>query len=134
MGLLLPLCAGASIATRLCAGGPKRRARLLRRDPGFGDVFRCPLPNRVDSWFLIDARTRQTTLFKSEAELARAAGFKLELRPVAKIYDQCRRTPFDDAMRYVLFIPPQLAFALLIWWLKGLRLESGSSSSRRRGA
>ncbi|HEX4385255.1 MAG TPA: hypothetical protein VH083_19985 [Myxococcales bacterium] len=56
-----------------------------------------------------------------EADLRAAAGFELELKTVAAIYDERRWTPFDGALKYVLLIPPQLAFAWLICWLKDLR-------------
>jgi hypothetical protein len=46
------------------------------------------------------------------------------LKPVAAIYSQYRPTPFVEVMRYVLFIPPQLALALMIWWLRSLRLDA----------
>jgi hypothetical protein len=75
----------------------------------------------VDSWFLFDTRTRHAKRFASEADLRAAAGFELELKTVAAIYDERRWTPFDGALMYVLLIPPQLAFAWLIYWLKDLR-------------
>jgi hypothetical protein len=80
--------------------------------------------NRVDSWFLIDSRTRQPAVFFSEESLrlaAEAEGFKLALKPISEIYAEHRWTIFDDLMKYVLFIPPQIAFGLLLWWLRALR-------------
>jgi hypothetical protein len=80
-----------------------------------------------DVWFLLDTRNRKMTVFQNAEtlrEAAAAVGFTLELKPVAEIYDQQGWTAIDTMMRYLLFIPPQLAFGFLLWWLQRLRQDA----------
>jgi hypothetical protein len=81
-------------------------------------------PTKADFRFLIDTRSKALTKFGSEAELSKAAaaaGVQLKLEPMSKVYNTYRWTSLDRMIGYLIFIPPQIAVGLLIYWLKGLR-------------
>jgi hypothetical protein len=81
-------------------------------------------PAKADYRFMIDTRSKALTRFGTEAELgkaAAAAGIQLKLEPMSRVYHRYRWTSFDRMIGYLIFIPPQLVFGMLLWWLYGLR-------------
>jgi hypothetical protein len=83
-------------------------------------------PAPLDSFVLIDTRTRSIRRFRSEEALRGAArpSFELKLEPVRMIYGRYCTTAFDDVVPGLLLFPLIVGVAIFIAWLFHLRYQS----------
>jgi hypothetical protein len=83
---------------------------------------------KIDSYFILDARTgKRTTLpnYDSLGSAARQRGIRLHLEPIDAVYSRYRFSWFD-IFAGVLFCGPILtAFLLLVLWIARLRQTRG---------
>jgi hypothetical protein len=80
--------------------------------------------DRVDSYFLLDARVGSQTKFATLDALRDSAeklGIQLKLEPINSVYVRYRYTWFDLLAAILLVLPPVLAAFLLLRWIFHLR-------------